>query len=228
MNNNRRRSPLANKEELEKAVESSRTMTEVLEKMGLRAAGGNFRKLHEYANEFGIELPEVDSHERVSAARFATRTPDHLVFCENSTYENRPGIKARLIGKGFKEQCAICGLGDTWNGSPLTLQLDHINGRSNDNRVENLRFLCPNCHAQTETYRGRNIKPPKLCPCGAKINARSTYCRKCAPRNRYSTDWPPIEHLVEQVQIHGYCEVGRQLGVSDNAVRKHIKKTQNV
>ena len=57
---------------------------------------------------------------------------------------------------GYKCQC--CGNEGEWMGKSMTLQLDHINGVNDDNRLENLRFLCPNCHSQTETYTGRNIK----------------------------------------------------------------------
>lgn len=57
----------------------------------------------------------------------------------------------------YGENCSECGLDPIWNGKPLTLQVDHINGDNTDNRPENLRFLCPNCHTQTPTYAGRNI-----------------------------------------------------------------------
>lgn len=55
-------------------------------------------------------------------------------------------------------KCACCGNTGEWNGRPLVLQLDHINGDNCDNRLENLRFLCPNCHSQTDTFAGRNCK----------------------------------------------------------------------
>ena len=79
------------------------------------------------------------------------------ILVENSTYLNRTALKERIIKEKILEyKCAICGNEGTWNGSPLTLQLDHINGINNDHRIENLRFLCPNCHSQTETFSGRN------------------------------------------------------------------------
>ena len=79
------------------------------------------------------------------------------ILVENSTYTNRTALKERLIKEKILEyKCAICGNEGIWNGNPLTLQLDHINGINNDHRIKNLRFLCPNCHSQTETFSGRN------------------------------------------------------------------------
>ena len=56
------------------------------------------------------------------------------------------------------DECAICGIGPVWCDQPLVLQLDHINGVNNDNRIENLCYLCPNCHSQTPTFAGRNSR----------------------------------------------------------------------
>jgi len=84
------------------------------------------------------------------------------VFVENSTYA-RHNIKRRLIKQKMIEYvCQDCGIDRNWNGKKLSLQLDHINGVNNDNRIENLRFLCPNCHSQTDNFSGkscRKIKP---------------------------------------------------------------------
>lgn len=75
---------------------------------------------------------------------------------------NLTRLKKRLVDENILEyKCAICGNTGTWQGKKLTLQLDHINGEHTDNRVENLRFLCPNCHSQTDTFgsRQRRTKP---------------------------------------------------------------------
>jgi len=82
--------------------------------------------------------------------------PNEMVFVENSTYP-RQGIKKRLIkGNMIPYKCDECGIDDNWNDKKLVLQLDHINGINNDNRIENLRFLCPNCHTQQDTYGAKN------------------------------------------------------------------------
>lgn len=70
-------------------------------------------------------------------------------------------LKLRLFGDGIKEKiCEVCKL-STWNNKPIPLELDHINGIKNDNRLENLRIVCPNCHAQTPTYKAKNRKKIK-------------------------------------------------------------------
>jgi 5-methylcytosine-specific restriction endonuclease McrA len=70
----------------------------------------------------------------------------------------RAHVKKRLMGAGpLKNQCSECGI-SVWRERPLSMHLDHINGIRDDHRIENLRMLCPNCHSQTETYGGRNMK----------------------------------------------------------------------
>jgi Zn finger protein HypA/HybF involved in hydrogenase expression len=114
-------------------------------------------------------------------------------FKENSENTNSKPIKNKLIREfGWKYECSGCKI-STWLGKPISLELDHINGVHNDNRIENLRFLCPNCHSQTDTYRGRNVKNKKhseeiynniknreVCPaCGNKKNKVSENCIDC-------------------------------------------------
>src|SRR5574339_274582 len=82
------------------------------------------------------------------------------IFCENCQFPNvRHGLRA-YIKRWLKwpEVCSECGLKDEWNGRPIRMQADHKNGICNDNRPENLRLLCPNCHSQTRTFSGRNRK----------------------------------------------------------------------
>lgn len=87
-----------------------------------------------------------------------------LVFVQESGYP-RHRLKERIINEDLLPYiCACCGMGDIWNGLPLSLQLDHINGINNDNRITNLRFLCPNCHTQQQTYAAKNKKLKRNMP----------------------------------------------------------------
>lgn len=76
---------------------------------------------------------------------------------------SRGSVKRRLIQEGvLAERCKECGGGTSWNGKPIVLVLDHVNGINNDYREENLRLLCPNCNSQTDTFSGRNVRKLRL------------------------------------------------------------------
>jgi transcriptional regulator with XRE-family HTH domain len=85
-----------------------------------------------------------------------TAMPIEVLLVEDRAVTNRSHLKLRLIAEGLKEnRCEQCGLTE-WRGQPINMQLHHRNGRGKDNRLENIEFLCPNCHAQTDTWGGRN------------------------------------------------------------------------
>jgi hypothetical protein len=87
--------------------------------------------------------------------------PDDEVFCENATIA-RHHVKRKIINRNLiPHECGICGIGPEWLGNPMPLILDHINGINNDNRLDNLRFVCSNCDSQLPTYKARNIKQDK-------------------------------------------------------------------
>jgi hypothetical protein len=87
--------------------------------------------------------------------------PNDKVFVENSSYSNEM-VKGRIVKENLLEyKCIKCGI-DSWQGETIVLDLDHINGDNRDNRLSNLRFLCPNCHSQTDTYKGRNKNTGKI------------------------------------------------------------------
>lgn len=127
-------------------------------------------------------------------------------------------------------QCNECKIINTYNNKPIILHLDHINGIANDNRIENLRFLCPNCHSQTDTYCGKNKGiERKYCKCGNTKRYYSIRCVACNNKNRLEKDkkriqWPDIKYLIDKSKEIGFLQLSKELGVSDNAIRKHIKK----
>lgn len=110
----------------------------------------HFNTFKKYALEFGCYSPNQ------SGKGIKKNIKKRILNLEE--YATRTSIRKIIIKENLIEyKCSECGI-QTWNNKPLSLHLDHINGRSNDNRLENLRFLCPNCHSQTETYTGKNKK----------------------------------------------------------------------
>jgi len=94
--------------------------------------------------------------EGVKVNGYGERRKDEEVFVENSTYD-RKGIKKRILDQNLIQyKCDCCGIGPEWNGKPMPLILDHVNGISNDHRLSNLRFVCSNCDSQLDTYKSRN------------------------------------------------------------------------
>jgi hypothetical protein len=144
---------------LEEAVAASVTMSGVLRHLGLRQNGGTQAHLRRRINGFGIDtshfLGQAHSRGRPSTRRLA---PEKVLVVrpEGATRQKPATLKRALLSLGRQYRCEGCGVGSTWNGKPLTLQIDHIDGHFLDCRVENLRFLCPNCHSQTPTHAGRN------------------------------------------------------------------------
>lgn len=97
-------------------------------------------------------------HKAVRRGALKTRKPGRPIEEVLREAKHRSHIKGRLLRAGLlKNECGECGLTE-WRGKPLSIQIDHINGVRNDNRLENLRMLCPNCHSQTETFASRNRK----------------------------------------------------------------------
>ncbi len=230
--------PRFTEEDLREAVTVSLSLTETLRNLGYCHTGGNPSTIKKYIAKWGIDTSHFNpDFFRHRGLRTAPRPLDE-VLVKRSTY-SRANLKRRLYDEGLKQrECEICGQDESWQGNKISLILDHVNGTRDDNRLENLRIVCPNCAATLSTHCGRALKRPpvhSICPCCEieflRRQARQRYCsRSCgqtaawtAGRTRTrKVDRPPYEQLMAEIEATSYLAVGRRYGVSDNAIRKWV------
>ena len=143
-------------EQFVELIKSSTNISEVLFKLGYSVKGNSwgFSQVRQRMTDLNISPYMFKGKSALKIGSEKTVSPEKL-FKENCRHA-RNVLRRRIIDDNLiPYKCAICGISE-WNGKTLSLELDHINGINNDNRLENLRFLCPNCHSQTTTYGSRN------------------------------------------------------------------------
>lgn len=142
------------KELLEKNVVGCFSISELCRRIGLAPVGANISRVRQKLIEFEVDFSHIvgQGWNIKGHPKFGnTGTPIEEVLVENSSYKSS-GLRDRLINLGLKQnKCECCGITE-WNGKPIRIQLHHINGNHNDNRLENLMMLCPNCHSQTHNF----------------------------------------------------------------------------
>ncbi len=218
-----------------KYITESISVAEVLRKLGYDPRGRNYKIVHDAIKRLNLDyshfLGKSHCKNKIRIINW------NEVLIQKSSVILGPARKKRLVKDGlliYKCYNEKCGL-NSWLGEKISLQLDHINGINNDHRIENLRLLCPNCHSQTPTFAGKNLKGQKrrlvqkndFCTCGKKKTIRCAMCKECFKQykadNLTKIKWPSNDDLIQMIKELNYVQVGKILGVSDGAIRHRLK-----
>ena len=212
-------------EEFIKIVLQSSSYKECLQNLGYKSNSGNStNKLKEKICKLNIDTSHFNS-------TIPTIRSEENIFIENSTADQSTLRRWYLKGEYTPYICSICGQKPFWNGKELTLILDHINGYNHDDRLENLRWVCPNCNYQLDTTNGKNINHKQheinyCLDCGKVISKKSVRCIDCNSIYKTQQEVKGItrDELKLLIRTMPFTKIGEKYLVSDNAVRKWCDK----
>jgi hypothetical protein len=223
-------------EQLIESIKESNSIRQVLIKLDVVPWGGNYDTIKRYIKNLNIDISHFTGKLWSKGKIIGPKKPIEYYLIKNCpSIIVSVKLKKRLIKEGiFEHKCYQCD-NIEWNGKPIPIELEHIDGDHYNNELSNLTILCPNCHAQTSTYRRPKdslnkekiikkikIKTKNFCKCGKEIRKKSKTCKNCRPVKR-KVDRPSLDIIMKDVEELGYRGTGRKYGVSDNAIRKWIK-----
>lgn len=143
-------------EEFKSSVLNSTSIAQSLLKLGLSPKGGNYRVFKKFQTMYNVDISHFTGQGYLKGKTHNYNTTSLSEILVNGYDYNSNKLRKRLIAEGIKEhKCECCGLTE-WMGDLIPLELDHVDGNHFNNTIENLKVLCPNCHAKTPTYRGKN------------------------------------------------------------------------
>ena len=217
-------------EEFTNIVKTSDNMTEVAKKLGYAAhSGSNAIRIRKRIDDLELST----DHFSLGNKRPIKRNEENI-FVENSTAGQTVLRRWYLKGEYSPYQCSICGQEPIWQGKELTLILDHINGINHDDRIENLRWVCPNCNQQLDTTGTKNpnrkihAKKYYCIDCGQEVsNSKVLRCASCAAKQQIiPLEEMPVtrEELKELIRTTPFTTIGTMYDVTDNAIRKWCDK----
>ncbi|MEI6843169.1 MAG: HNH endonuclease signature motif containing protein [bacterium] len=150
-------------DQLVEAVKVSKSYRNILKILKLKPTGGNYDQLKKYIKESNLSTKHFTGKLWSKGLKFSFKPLIKLedILVKNSTYQSYKLKKRLFLAKLKKPRCEMCGWAKKSIDGRLPLELDHINGDRHDNRLENLRVLCPNCHSLQITHRGKNRKMPE-------------------------------------------------------------------
>ena len=206
--------------ELQQLLDESNSYSDVLRKVGMNPKGSNTDTLKKIITEYNLNTDKMNANRKKLYQKNAILTHqkniiplvDIIIYNKYPNYNSSKLLK-RLVKEGYKEyKCEKCGINE-WMGQPISLQLHHKDGNHCNNLINNLCFLCPNCHSQTDNYSGKSSRN--------KDNKKN----EIKNINVHNIPISRIE-LKQKIRTIPFTTIGKEFGVTGNAIRKWCKKYQ--
>lgn len=216
--------------ELVELTKNSSTIGDILKVFGLENKGGNHQTIKRRLDEEQIDYSHIPLGLNANKGRkFNIKPLDFEELFKINSSHSRLTVKRYILKHNLiPYKCDCCGFEGKWQNKELVLVLDHINGVPNDHRLENVRFLCPNCNSQQETFSGKNNKKEKnrCIDCGKIISKKSFRCQSCASKymKKDICKRPSKEQLMLDIQEMNNIKIGLKYNVSEASIRKWRKK----
>lgn len=220
-------------EDLIKALEGAISLSEVLRRLNLVETGSNRGTLRRHMTRLGLIAPVYTSPPPKPRSKRNLLT----VFTENSRIQSSKLSVYLKRSQLLPYICSEIGCANPGihNGKPLVLQVDHISGDGKDNRLENLRWLCPNCHTQTPTFAGKSskrrisLRPPRTCTmCKSDLPppSKAKFCKICLKGpifHKPLIDWPEDDVIRQRIEVEPLIFIAKSLGVSESSLIKRCR-----
>ena len=208
-------------EELQKLLDISNGYLDVLRKIQINSKGRNVDTLKRIIKEYNLDETQLNINRHNLYSKCAKNAHEKTkIILEDALQNKYPKVQATkllqlLVEKNIKKyKCEICGITD-WQNKPLTFHLHHIDGNHNNNQLDNLQVLCPNCHSQTSNYSGKKSEEEKR-KRKANLKKNKEIIRKLPPISR--------ERLKNLIRNISFVKIAKEFNVTDNAVRKWCDK----
>jgi len=215
-------------DEINDVLQKSKSFSDVLRYFEYESiTTGNFKVVKNELMKRKIEIPKYNYFKEHNNFNRGKKLED--LFVQNST-TSRTHLKKLIRKHNLIEYVCECGNFGEWRNKKLILQLEHKNGDTYDNRLENLCFLCPNCHSQTGTFSGKNKEKSNkkrnfknnLCECGKSISHDAIKCTDCYSKSNRIVDRPPYEQLTKEIFETSQNSVAKKYNVSWRTIKKWL------
>jgi hypothetical protein len=218
------------KSELQEIINTSSSYKDILIKLGFKSYSANRGTLNKrFASEkfdFTLFNENVKTlrNKIMGSLKDTNSKYTHEDFLKENCERGRNLVRRFILKNNLIDyKCEKCGNAGEWIGQKITLQLEHKNGINNDNRLENLCFLCPNCHSQTPTWGAKRMKKDYFCDiCGAETCGYGKKCSKCDGNDKRKFNISQ-EEMKALLLVESIESIGRRYGVNGNSIRKRCK-----